>query len=224
MAEQITVQRVVVLGRNSKVWASLKKSPLLVDIQIVAIGHQDLLDFKFRSCDKVWVFSYSRSVKENRLMMEILARQPNIFVIYVSSASTNVTSVTRCYKYPTIKERARLDAVQICVASVVNIGWFYVDVSELPAGLTAATSADALARVMLAGNLTPGQTINLFELVNRSFKSSFEAFLYRHYGLLLKACSRYPCFLRPFDFVLRMFGMRWYGYLYLSNRLWSMTI
>jgi hypothetical protein len=218
------VHRLIVLGKNSKVWLSLKNSPVLVDTQIVEIGHQDLEDFQFHHGDKVWVFSYSRSVKENRLMMEILAHQPHVFVIYVSSASTNVTSVTSCYNYPTVKRQAHSDVMQICSACVVNIGWFYVNLSELPAGLTAATAADELAIAVREGDFVPGQTINLFELIHLPFKSSFEAYLYRLYGLLLKVCSCYPCFLRPIDLVLRLVGIRWYGYLYLSNKLWSTTI
>lgn len=224
MTEHALAQRVVVLGRNSKVWALLKESPFLTELSSVAIGHAELSDFEFRSGDNVWVFSYSRSIKENKRLIEILARQPDISVIYVSSASTNVTDFTRCYKYPMVKQQARDYAVKICAARVVNIGWFYADVSELPAGRTAATSVDMLARAMHKGNAASGQIINLFDMVDRPFISVFEKSLYQIYGLLLKVCGHYPCFLRPLDFLLRMIGMRWYGYLYLSNSLWFTTI
>jgi len=224
MTEHPPPQRVVVLGRNSKVWRALKESPLLVGIPIVAIGHAELQNFAFRPGDKVWVFSYSRSVNENRVMLEILARQQDISVIYISSASTNVTSLTRCYNYPTVKQLAREDAVRLCTARIVNIGWFYADTTELPAGLTAATSVDALAMAMRSADGVPSMIVNLFHMVDRPFRSQLEKALYRLYGVLLKGCGSYPCLLRPVDLLLRIVGMRWYGYLYLSNRLWFTTI
>lgn len=224
MTEQIPAQRLIVLGRNSKVWASLKKSPLLADIPIVTIGHAELSDFTFSPGDKVWVLSYSRSVNENRLLLEILARQQDISVIYISSASTNVTEHTRCYNYPTVKRQAQEDAVRLCAARIVNIGWFYADAAELPAGCTAATSVDALAMAMRSADAVPSQIVNLFHMVDRPFGSQFEKTLYLLYGVLLKGSGRYPCLLRPVDLLLRMLGMRWYGYLYLSNGLWFTTI
>lgn len=225
MVEPVFTQRLIVLGRNSKVWASLNKSPLLANIPIVAIGHAELPHFAFRSGDKVWVFSYSHSVNENRLLLETLARQQNISITYISSASTNVTTITRCYNYPTVKQQAQEDAVRLCAARIINIGWFYSNVTELPAGRTAATSVDELALTMQSpNNATTGHIVNLFSLVDRPFESQLEKVLYQLYGILLKGSGRYPCLLRPVDLILRMVGMRWYGYLYLSNSLWFTTI
>lgn len=224
MFDLITAQRLIVLGRNSKVWALLKESQLLSDLSIVAIGHAELLNFKFCHGDNVWVFSYSRSTQENRLLLEILSRQQNISVVYISSASTNVTSLTGCYSYPTVKQQAMKDAVRLCGACVVNIGWFYANPAELPSGNTAATSVDALAMAMRSVDADIQQTVNIFQMIDRPFASKFEKFIYQFYGAMLMACGRYPCLLRPIDFLLRAVGMRWYGYLYLSNNLWSMTI
>lgn len=222
MSEYRAPRRLVVLGRNSKVWSALAGSTLLADVPLVALGHAELDDFGFQPGDHVWVFSYSRSADENRALLQILGQQQGIRVTYVSSASTNVTTLTRCYNYPAVKQQASEDAARLCAARVINIGWFYTDVAQLPAGRTAATSVHELAAAMLDDpKEVPG---NLFRMVDRPFSGVPEHAMYRLYGVLLKASGRFPCALRPLDLVLRMVGMRWYGYLYLSNRLWSTTI
>jgi hypothetical protein len=224
MAEVILAKRLIVLGRNSKVWQSLKKSHFLVSTPILAIGHAELTTFRFLSGDNVLVFSYSRSAKENFLLLEHLSKQNKVSVFYISSASTNVTSVTRCYNYPRVKQQALEDAISICNAKIINIGWFYNVVEELPSGLTVATSVDEIAMLIQEGMPSSDRFLNLFHLVERPFRSGFEKKLYSLYGVLMKGCGRYPCLLRPIDLILRILGMRWYGYLYLSNRLWSTTI
>lgn len=224
MAEVILAKRLIVLGRNSKVWQSLKKSHLLVNASILAIGHAELTTFRFLPGDNVLVFSYSRSAKENFLLLEYLSKQNKVSVFYISSASTNVTSITRCYSYPRVKQQALEDAIRICNAKIINIGWFYNVVTELPPGLTAATSVDEIAMLIQEGMPFSDRFLNLFHLVERPFRREFEKKLYRWYGVLIEGCGSYPCLLRPLDLILRTLGMRWYGYLYLSNRLWSTTI
>lgn len=224
MVNHTLAKRLVVLGQNSKVWSLLKESPHLAEVAITAIGHASLSKFTFLPGDTVWVFSYSRSIRENQLLLECLSRQQNIRVIYISSAATNVTSLTLCYQYPTIKLRAQEYAQRVCAAQIVNIGWFYSDKMELPAGRTAATSVDALALAMRSPDGLNGQHVNLFNIMDRPFRSHFEKGLYRLYGALINGCGRYPCLMRPIDLALRTAGMRWYGYLYLSNKLWCTTI
>jgi hypothetical protein len=63
--------------------------------------------------------------------------------------------------------------------------------------------------------------VQLFDIVSRAFSGTTEAAIHRAYGLLLRACGAWPCLLRPLDALLRALGIRWYGYVYLSNRLWT---
>jgi hypothetical protein len=65
--------------------------------------------------------------------------------------------------------------------------------------------------------------MRLFEMIDRPFGSGAERALYRAYGSLQWRVRRWPCVLRPLDFTLRALGIRWYGYVNLSNRLWSST-
>ena len=224
MSKIITANRLIVLGRNSKVWQLLHKSNLLVDLPVVAIGHKELATFTFLPGDNVWVFSYSHSVSQNSVLLKYLAKQKKISVVYVSSASTNVTSITRCYKYPTVKQLALEDAVRLCNAQIINIGWFYSTLTDLPPGSTAATSVYELAIAIRNSKHFASQFFNLFHMVDRPFNRRFEKIIYQWYGRLIAGCGHYPCLLRPLDLALRILGMRWYGYLYLSNRLWSSTI
>lgn len=224
MSDAIQSKRLIILGKNSKVWALLKKSNNLAELPIFAIGHDDIGDFEFFPLDQIWVLSYSRVPSENYFLLKKLSNINNISVFYVSSASTNVNSITQCYNYPKIKHQAQEDAVSLCNARVITIGLFYEAVTELPSGLTAATSVQQLALAMRNIDNHSAQSVNLFRMVDRPFSTYFEKILYVLYGQLVKRCGRFPCLLRPIDLVLRLVGMRWYGYLYLSNKLWSTTI
>lgn len=213
--------RHIVIGRNSRIWSVLVRLGLL-DVKIFqAIGHQELSEFQFVPQDTVWIFSYSRNPEENEAILQHLARLKVAVVVYVTSASTNVTCITDCYEYPWVKSQAYLAAIKICKANVLSIGLFYTHETELPCGTTAATSAQELAEFMSAPSWDhQAEFTRLFSPVTRPFQNQLEERLYASYGKLQKLCGSYPCLMRPFDFALRMMNMRWYGYLYLSNKLW----
>ncbi len=216
--------RQIILGRNSKIWATLERNPKISAGNFIAIGHRDLPEFSFRNTDTVWVFSYSKSAQENKQLLQKLGQAKISQVVYISSASTNVVPHTRCYRYPTAKYLAEKDASQLCGARIVKIGVFYSAENELPKGLTAATSADELIDFMLHPSWKENdQATHLFRLLDAPFESKTEHTLFQIYGFLMSVCKSYPCLLRPLDVVLRALNMRWYGYLYLSNKLWSTT-
>jgi hypothetical protein len=228
MQNQVEVNksgRQIVIGRNSKIWSVLTQQGLL-DTQIYqAIGHRELSEFQFVPQDTVWVFSYSRNPTENDALLLHLANLKLARVVYVTSASTNVATITNCYQYPLVKSQAHLTAIKICKANILSIGLFYTQETELPCGTTAATSAQELAEFMSAPSWDHQvEFTRLFTPVTRPFKSRLEERLYVSYGKLQTLCGSYPCLLRPYDLVLRTLNMRWYGYLYLSNKLWFTTI
>lgn len=217
------VKREVIIGRNSHVWSVLKQSEQLSLKKYIAIGHRDLQDFVFEKNDRVWIFSYSRNQIENRELLNVIKNAGVSEVVYVASASINVAAISNCYQYPRVKKQAQDAAKEICNARILTIGVFYQNEIELPAGVTAATSAASLEDFM--GNPEWGgqSEVNLFKAVERPFKSRFEKAVFRFYGKLISGCGKYPCLLRPLDLVLRQLNMRWYGYLYLSNKLWFTT-
>ncbi|MEQ9638096.1 MAG: hypothetical protein RLW68_18715 [Devosia marina] len=213
--------RTIVVGKNSRVWRSLSHDPRLT--ACIAIGHADVADFGFSDTDQVWILSYSRDMTQNRALFAALARAGGRRCIYVSTATANVDVVTQCYEYPRIKRACE----QMCRtengACIVSIGVVYQSAADLPAGTTIATSLDQLAEAIATPVGADEDHINLFEPITRPFGSDTERVAFRLYGIVQKLAGGWPCLLRPLDLVLRTLGWRWYGYLYLSNRLWLTT-
>ena len=218
--------REVVLGRNAKVWQTLSADRRIGAVFAHAIGHADLAGFAFTPDDRVWVLSYSRDPAENAALLNQLGRAGVAEVVYVSSSSCIVAAQTGCYEYPRVKLAAELQALALQGGKVLTIGLFFVHEDELPAGDNVGTSATDLADFMLAPRWPDGEgrRMRLFRRVQRPFSGPVERMLHRAYGVATRAAGRFPCLLRPVDLVLRALRMRWYGYVYLSNRLWISTI
>jgi hypothetical protein len=221
-----TISREIVVGRNSSVWRAMATSAAVAERFRTTISHADLSQFDFDAADRVWVFSYSRRPEENSALLDRLSQADVSEVIYVSSASTIVTHQTNCYLYPRLKRAAEIEAQRLLGALVLTLGLVYARSEELPGGVNVATSHEQLEQFLLNPSWPDngGTRKNLFRLIECPFPSSFERALYRTYGHLITLVSRRPCILRPLDAVLRAFGYRWYGYFYLSNRLWTTTI
>lgn len=191
-----------------------------------AIGHQDVATFAFTSADRVWVLSYARSPDTNRALLDALSRTPVREIVYVSSSSTIVAAVTACYEYPRVKLRAELDALSLPTATrILTIGMMYDDEAQLPGGANVATSYAELAAFIAAPDWPDegGRRKRLFRVVQRPFGSAWERHAFEVYAQVMRRLAARPCVLRPFDLALRALGVRWYGYVHLSNRLWIST-
>lgn len=214
-------ERTIIVGRNSKVWRDLSADPRLSGC--IAIGHADVSTFEFTAGDRVWILSYSRDMNDNIALFDLLAASQAKEFVYVSTATANVAALTQCFGYPRVKHACEKAAQAKLEAHVVAIGVVYDRAEALPGGTTMASSLDSIATAISAARCAPGHRTNLFEPVARPFKSPIEKIAYRTYGALQQAAWRWPCLLRPVDVILRALGWRWYGYLYLSNRLWLTT-
>ncbi|WP_224703645.1 hypothetical protein [Devosia aquimaris] len=215
--------RNIVLGKNSTVWQALCTDSRLAS-GFKAIGHSELDSFAFAPGDRVWVLSYARDLDANRAMFARLATETDIHVFYISTATANVDAVTDCYQYPRVKRACEQLSQSLLNAHIVTIGVVYRDPSELPGGTTMATSLDEIAAFMAAAVIAEesGGITLLFSAITRPFANALERSVHAGYGWL-QARIGWPCLLRPVDIVLRALGWRWYGYLYLSNRLWLTT-
>ena len=220
------VRRHVILGRHSKVWAGLKAHPLLARCVRCVIGHRELASFVIEPGDTVWVLSYSRKPDHNSALLARLRTAPAHEIVYVSSSSTIVCGVTACYDYPRVKHLAEIEARSLPNGRVLTLGLVYERESGLPGGINVATSIDQLATFMLQPEWPDGggRSKRLFDVVQRPFGSAAEAAMYRAYGRMQSLAGRWPCVLRPLDAMLRALGWRWYGYTFMSNRLWAATI
>jgi hypothetical protein len=224
-APDFDAHREIVVGRNSKVWGHLVAEHGLTESKFLAISHRDVASFDFLATDRVWVFSYSRNERENTALLKHLEAAQVGQVVYVSSSSVRVAERTRCYEYPRVKQHAETTALENQKAKVLTIGLVYVNENELPAGLNVATSISEIASFMSAPQWVDSQARrkNLFRKIDTPFKGTVEYFFYKAYGTAIFSLGQFPCVMRPLDLVLKAFNMRWYGYVYLSNRLWTST-
>lgn len=215
--------REVVLGRSAKIWQAINKRPGVTERFQHAIGHAQLATFAFTPEDRVWVLAYSRNPQENTAMLARLKQAGVAEVVYISSSSTIIAPLTNCYEYPRAKKQAEDEAAALPNGRVLTLGLVVEHESELPAGANAAITIDEIARFMLAPYwpIDQGRRAHLLRIVHRPFRHGFERMMYGLYGALMRPLQRKPCLLRPLDLVLRILNMRWYGYTYLSNQLWT---
>ncbi len=217
--------REVVIGRNSRVWRKSGANRLVSERFKYAIGHDEVSSFAFSPVDRVWVFSYSRKEAENSRLLDALEAAAVHEVVYVSTATTIVTRFTRCYGYPAVKQIAEDEARLRLNARVLTLGLVVDRIDELPPGLNVTTLQGAIEEFLLAPSwpYEGGRRMRLFETVAVPFVRPWEARLHRAYNEFQWLVRYWPCVLRPVDVVLRVIGIRWYGYVNLSNRLWNMT-
>ena len=205
-------------------WNRLKLDPRLSQNNLHAISHSEVSDFGFKPDDQVWVFSYSKNSEENLALLAKLKNSGVERVVYVSSSSVRVMTRTDCYEYPRVKQIAERAALDIPSARVLTLGLVYGEESELPSGTNICTS---LADMVSFFNqpVWPAQDkyVRLFKTVSRPFSSNLDELSYKLYGWAVVRLGRHPCFLRPVDLLLRTLGVRWYGYTYLSTKLWTST-
>lgn len=216
-------RRDVVLGRSSRIWQALAQRPPLAQRFQHAIGHAELRQFAFTPADRVWVLAYSRHTQDNTAMLRHLQDAGVAEIVYITSSSTIIAPLTDCYEYPRAKHLAETQALAMPQGKVLTFGLVVEHLDELPAGRNAATTLDDIAQFMLnpVWPVDQGRRANLLRTVQRPFASTLERHCYQVYGWLMARLQRRPCLLRPLDLVLRTLGMRWYGYTYLSNQLWT---
>jgi hypothetical protein len=215
--------REIVLGRSAKIWKAISTKAGVTERFGHAIGHAQLPSFEFTPQDRVWVFAYSTEASENTAMLTRLKQAGVAEIVYITSSSTLIAPLTDCYAYPRAKKRAEDEAAQIPNCKILTLGLVVESLDELPAGVNAAITHDEIAQFMLnpVWPVDQGRRAHLLRRVERPFAHGGERALYALYGMLMSALSRQPCLLRPVDLVLRTLNMRWYGYTFLSNRLWS---
>ena len=208
----------MIIGRNAKIWTRLTTYPALRNA--IALGHKDVASFEGVAGDVVWILSYAREPAQNTALFRMLKKRlsADTRVLYVSTATANVAHFTGCYTYPRVKQLAEEDAEKILGATIVRIGLVHDVSEELPGGHSAVTSVTQLAEA-IAGPPPQEALLRLYKMHSKPFGSHLESNAYRVYGALQRLVGRYPCMLRPLDVLLRTLGWRWYGYLYLSNRM-----
>jgi hypothetical protein len=213
--------REIILGSGSKVWQRLQALPGMAARFNLALSHRELSQFAFTPNDRVWVFSYSRLPQENSAMLARLKAAGVREIVYLSSSSVIVEQRTRCWEYPRVKAAAQAEVQALPQGRVLTVGLVHGQPGELPSGPQIATTHAELAAFMLAPEWpVNGRAKHLLGAVERPWRHALDAPLHACYGALQTLCGPWPCLLRPLDLALRTLGLRWYGYTYLSTRLW----
>lgn len=214
--------REIILGGSSKIWQDIAKQPGIAERFQHVIGHKQLPNFAFTSQDRVWVLAYSRNPSENTSMLTILRQAGVREIAYISSSSTIISSITKCYEYPRAKKLAEDEAYSLSNGKILTLGLVVSHENQLPSGANAATTIQEVAEFMLAPHwsIDQGKRAHLLRIVQQPFSTRGEQVLYDVYGRLIRASKSRPCLLRPLDLLLSALRMRWYGYTYISNHLW----
>ena len=216
--------RRILIGKNAKIWKALAADASVRSRFSHVIGHADAQGFNFEAEDEIWLLSYSRSQSDNKAMLDLLQQAGIGRLVYFSSATTNIAGVTDCYEYPRVKALAADYAKSRLGAVIVLLGLVYERAGDLPSGTTAGISLEDLGSFFRSFNPDAAREIRLFSMTEKPFMSGFEKFLHRAYDAAQSRSGRWPCLLRPVDYLLRAAGYKWYGYINLSNRLWISTI
>jgi hypothetical protein len=218
-------RREVVVGRNSKVWRASVRNVAVARRFEQSIGHAEVEHFRFEPGDRVWVFAYSRKPAENSRLLAALEAAGARDVVYVSTATTNVTQLTGCYAYPRVKRLAEEEARRRFGARVLALGLVMDSLAQAPPGRHAITLQSRVDQFLLEPHwpLEEGRRMHLFEPVTVQFSRAWERRVHYLYDRMQWALRRAPCLLRPIDLLLRAAGIRWYGYVNLSDRLWFTT-
>lgn len=213
--------RLVIVGRNSKVWKALRQH-FSFDT-LIEESHASVAGLRLMPDDRVWIFAFSRVDEENEALVRGLKEAGAKQVWYVSTATANVAEQTGCYSYPRAKKAAEGMAAAILGAQIVRFGLVYRDEDQIPSGISATTSLASIYQALHASlGVAPEVPTNLFERHEQEFSNSIEKVAYRLYGAVIARLPN-PCLLRPVDLLLRLLGWKWYGYVYLSNRSWFST-
>ena len=215
--------REVILGKGSQIWQTLRQRTDMAERFKHSIGHAELKQFEFTSADRVWVLAYSTAPEDNTAMLQHLQQAGVAEIVYITSSSTIIAPLTNCYAYPRAKKIAEDEAMGIPQCKVLTLGLVVAAESELPAGSNAVTTINEIATFFLhpRWSVEGGKRAHLLRIVQRPFRHRPEQALYEAYGWLMRKLVRRPCLLRPLDLILRTIGIRWYGYTFLSNHLWT---
>lgn len=216
----------VIVGGGARIWRALCALPDFPAERFVVLHHDQCASHHFATGSRVWILAYGRRPQDNlRLIEQLRDRAVGCEFVYVSSSSCIVNTISGCYGYPRIKQQAARAATRLLGARTLLLGLVHGSPEELPRGTNAATPLGLLRDFLLAPRWPADRhaEVPLLVTVTRPFTGVLEARLHAGYGLLQKLCGRWPCLLRPLDVLLRAAGIRWYGYVYLSNRLWTAT-
>jgi hypothetical protein len=221
----------VVIGSNSKAWQCLNRDSDVINKMyesVIELRTRDLfvqpVGVKASSCTgpiDVLIFSFSRIMLDNLALMKACNAQfRGNNIIYISSLSVHANSVCRHYNYPKMKVECELLAGEfnfkiLRLANVSAIAQMHEEISKR------YLSHYTTAHELLCGikKCRKNKIVEAYALCNKSRAPFWLTPIYLMYSTLFRFTPSLLVVMRPFDFLLRELGSKYYGYNYIvENR------
>lgn len=209
--------RKIIIGKNSKLYKNYKND--FLEIFDLAISHKDISSFNFQPNDFILFLSYPRSLSALNKLTSLLTMIKKNKVVLLSTCSIVVNHLTNCYSYPKIKllqekyfSKTLHNLIIFRVGTIISKKDYvsYYGTCILSDKVFFKTISDFI------NNKLNDQLVTKFDVLD--FKGSlFESFIYKSYCCLIRISIPFPCILRPLDFIVKLFGKPWYGYVALTK-------
>lgn len=222
-SEEKDVPRILVVGRNSKVWSLIKETEIIKNniYRIVSVSSREVYELScnllFDRFDYVVILSYSMDEKENRKLLHN-ARFFSPRLIYISTCSVKAYDMGYHYKYPKVKRLAENYARNSNIFDrvvVIRLGILKGTIIERNMrGRYKVTSPEELASAICFPSCRGSyfEINNLYKDSEREFSNKKERIFFSVYRRIILFHPFMMFVMRPLDLLLRKLSWNWYGY------------
>jgi hypothetical protein len=202
------IKKELIVGCNSSVVKGLNLDPH----KYTLVSHQDINSFSLNGRYlRAIVFSHSKIVHNNIELLNNLTRYADD-IVYISTTSTDYAKAGFDYAYPKTKLEIETYIKTSDLFKSVVILYLGIVIKNFEdwsfAGTYKITEYDQILKIFQ--NLPTSGEIECFKLARIEPKNKTELLLYKIYSSLYGIHTWR--LLRPLDFILKIFGYRWYGY------------
>jgi len=213
--------KTLIIGKNSRLVNQLginKKNNI-----IKLISHSDIQNELNSGVvyKNIFLFSFSYKMQENMSMIEkikLFSVESEVYII--SSTSVFAYRISPFYKYPGIK--SKMDSYAISNGfHILRIGYVVDDERSLNSGEYLITHPNDICDFIDSPlKASKSRAVDLFKYVNLPMNIFYKIF-YSVYLFALFHLGRYAFVLRPVDLILKVAGVKWYGYNALGVIYWK---
>ena len=206
-------EKVLVVGKNSNLWSIINSQ---VDFDYDEVSSSNIKQFEVNQKYRLGIiFSYGPTEKDNAELLSALSVVVDN-VVYVSSQSVLYAEAGYKYSYPRVKlfceqylkHKALFEEVTILRLGLVKETY---SLSQLE-GNYSVTSPEQLIRWLDEFVKIGSSKVEVVSHVNYPFGSEISQIFHRVYKIIQKPNLISFITTRIMDYVLRKYGISWYGY------------
>lgn len=206
----------LIVGKNSVIVKNLLKNftdlPLFFDV----VSHSELFSLKLYY-DKCYIFSYSLSEIDNQKIIDWCCANCNK-VYYISSSSVIVAKHGELYSYPKIKMLAEEYGCANYKNFYIRRLGYVVSNEKKEYYISYTTEINDIHKILLSNDNVSVE--NIFNINPNLKKNKIKSKIIMGYSLFQYWIMPASILLRPIDLILKILGIRSYGYTSLGDRLW----